>query len=48
MGAPNWKDVIGLGGAGNFASPLEQAGEASDFKDFEIEPARSMLCQEVV
>ena len=33
--------VIGLGVAGNFAGHLEQAGEASDFKDLEIEDARA-------
>ena len=37
----NWEDVIGLGVAGNFAGHLEQAGEASDFKDLEIEDARA-------
>lgn len=34
---PNFKNVIGLGVAGNFTGHLEQAGEASDFKDLVIE-----------
>jgi hypothetical protein len=33
----NWKDVIGLGVAGNFAGHLEQAGEASDFVGVEVD-----------
>jgi hypothetical protein len=33
----SWKDVIGLGVAGNFAGHLEQAGEASDFVGVEVE-----------
>jgi len=37
----DWQDVIGLGVAGNFAGHLEQAGEASDFKDLVIEDARA-------
>ncbi|MFP6656384.1 MAG: DUF5718 family protein [Myxococcota bacterium] len=37
----NWNRVIGLGVAGNFAGHLEQAGEASDFKDLEIEDSRA-------
>ncbi len=41
MSDSKWKDVIGLGVAGNFAGHLEQAGEASDFKDLEIEDARA-------
>jgi hypothetical protein len=39
VGEPTWKDVIGLGVAGNFTGHLEQAGEASDFKDLAIEDA---------
>jgi len=35
----DWNGVIGLGVAGNFAGHLEQAGEASDFKDLVIEDA---------
>lgn len=35
------KKVIGLGVAGNFAGHLEQAGEASDFKDLVIEDANA-------
>ena len=34
---PNFRNVIGLGVAGNFTGHLEQAGEASDFKDLVIE-----------
>lgn len=43
MGAENqkWQGVIGLGVAGNFAGHLEQAGEASDFKDLVITDARA-------
>lgn len=37
----DWKTTIGLGVAGNFAGHLEQAGEASDFKDLVIEDARA-------
>ena len=37
----DWKKMIGLGVAGNFAGHLEQAGEASDFKDLKIEDARA-------
>ena len=37
----DWKNVIGLGVAGNFAGHLEQAGEASDFKDLEIQDVRA-------
>jgi hypothetical protein len=33
----SWKDVIGLGVAGNFAGHLEQAGEASDFVGLEVD-----------
>jgi len=36
-----WKAAIGLGIAGNFAGHLEQAGEASDFKDLAIEDPRA-------
>jgi hypothetical protein len=36
-----WAHVIGLGVAGNFAGHLEQAGEASDFKDLAIQDARA-------
>jgi hypothetical protein len=36
-----WKAAIGLGVAGNFAGHLEQAGEASDFKDLAIEDPRA-------
>jgi hypothetical protein len=35
------RKVIGLGVAGNFAGHLEQAGEASDFKDLVIEDANA-------
>ncbi|MFK7896739.1 MAG: DUF5718 family protein [Myxococcota bacterium] len=35
------KKVIGLGVAGNFAGHLEQAGEASDFKDLVIQDANA-------
>lgn len=35
------KKVIGLGVAGNFAGHLEQAGEASDFKDLVVEDANA-------
>ena len=37
----DWEGVIGLGVAGNFAGHLEQAGEASDFKDLVIEDTRA-------
>jgi hypothetical protein len=37
----DWKNVIGLGVAGNFAGHLEQAGGASDFKDLETQDARA-------
>jgi hypothetical protein len=37
----NFQNVIGLGVAGNFAGHLEQAGEASDFEDLEIQDARA-------
>jgi len=33
----DFKDVIGLGIAGNFALHLDQAGEAEDFKDVEVD-----------
>ena len=33
MSGSNWEHAIGLGVAGNFAGHLEQAGEASDFKN---------------
>lgn len=32
-----YKDIIGLGIAGNFALHLQQAGEAEDFKDVKVE-----------
>lgn len=35
------KGVIGLGVAGNFAGHLEQAGEASDFKDLKLDDPRA-------
>lgn len=35
----DWKNVVGLGVAGNFAGHLEQAGEADDFKDLVIDDA---------
>jgi hypothetical protein len=41
VGDSKWRAVIGLGVAGNFAGHLEQAGEANDFKDLEIEDARA-------
>ncbi len=37
----NFAHAIGLGVAGNFAGHLEQAGEASDFRDLEIEDPRA-------
>lgn len=37
----NFQNVIGFGVAGNFAGHLEQAGEASDFEDLEIQDARA-------
>ena len=37
MSESRFQDVIGLGVAGNFTGHLEQAGEASDFKDLVIE-----------
>lgn len=36
-----WKAAIGLGVAGNFTGHLEQAGEASDFKDLAIVDPRA-------
>ena len=43
QGSGNWNEemlgIIGLGVAGNFAGHLEQAGEASDFKDLKIADA---------
>lgn len=39
--AVDLRNVIGLGVAGNFAGHLEQAGEASDFKDLVIEDANA-------
>jgi len=33
----DFKDIIGLGIAGNFALHLDQAGEAEDFKDVKVE-----------
>ncbi|MDF1880234.1 hypothetical protein JHD50_02770 [Sulfurimonas sp. MAG313] len=33
----NFKDVLGLGIAGNFALHLDQAGEAEDFKDVKVD-----------
>lgn len=41
MTVMKWKAAIGLGVAGNFAGHLEQAGEASDFKDLAIEDPRA-------
>jgi len=37
----DWTRTIGLGVAGNFAGHLEQAGEASDFVNVEVEDARA-------
>jgi len=37
----NFAHAIGLGVAGNFAGHLEQAGEASDFRDLKIEDPRA-------
>jgi len=37
----DWEGVIGLGVAGNFAGHLEQAGEASDFKNLVITDTRA-------
>ena len=37
----SFEHVIGLGVAGNFAGHLEQAGEASDFRDLEIADPRA-------
>lgn len=37
----NWNRAIGLGVAGNFTGHLEQAGEASDFKNLKIEDDRA-------
>ena len=45
----NWNEempgIIGLGVAGNFAGHLEQAGEASDFKDLKIADATAKTSQ---
>jgi hypothetical protein len=37
----SFEHAIGLGVAGNFAGHLEQAGEANDFRDLEIEDPRA-------
>lgn len=38
----SWQNLIGLGVAGNFASHLEQARQASNFKDLEIADAAAL------